>query len=72
MASPDKQQKRALRAKAKAKQNRTQRAAATKPDAFAGEELIAHLGEAAFDARPVAVGDSVTATWDSTQAHVLE
>jgi putative spermidine/putrescine transport system ATP-binding protein len=38
----------------------------------AGEELIAHLGEAAFDARPVGVGDSVTAIWDGTQAHVLE
>ncbi len=38
----------------------------------AGEELIAHLGEAAFDALPVSVGDNVTATWDSTQAHVLE
>jgi hypothetical protein len=36
MASPNKQQKRAHRAKAKAKQNRTQRAVATKPDAFAG------------------------------------
>ncbi|WP_026791608.1 ABC transporter ATP-binding protein [Pleomorphomonas oryzae] len=38
----------------------------------AGEELIAHLGEAAFDAAPVTVGDSVIATWDDTQAHVLE
>ena len=37
MASPNKQQKRAQRAKTKAKQNRTQRAVATKPDAFAGE-----------------------------------
>ncbi|MBS1165723.1 MAG: transporter ATP-binding protein [Proteobacteria bacterium] len=37
----------------------------------AGDELIAHLGEAAFDARPVAVGDAVTATWDATQAHGL-
>lgn len=40
--------------------------------ADSGDELIAHLGEAAFDAGPVAVGDSVTATWDDTQAHVLE
>ena len=38
MASPNKQQKRAHRAKAKAKQNRTQRAVATKPDAFAGDD----------------------------------
>ncbi|WP_339435746.1 hypothetical protein [Pseudomonas sp. EL_65y_Pfl1_R32] len=38
MASPDKQQKRAQRAKAKAKQNRTQRAVAAKPDAFAGDD----------------------------------
>eukprot|EP01030_Chromulinospumella_sphaerica_P025657 gene25657-25814_t len=38
MASPDKQQKRAQRAKAKAKQNRTQRANAPKPDAFAGDD----------------------------------
>ena len=38
MASPNKQQKRAHRAKAKAKQNRTQRAVASKPDAFAGDD----------------------------------
>jgi len=38
MASPNKQQKRAHRAKAKAKQNRTQRVVATKPDAFAGDD----------------------------------
>ena len=38
MASPDKQQKRAQRAKAKAKQNRTQRANAPKQDAFAGDD----------------------------------
>ncbi len=38
MASPDKQQKRAQRAKAKAKQNRTQRANAPKHDAFAGDD----------------------------------
>ncbi|MBP1127268.1 MULTISPECIES: hypothetical protein [Pseudomonas] len=38
MASPNKQQKRAHRAKAKAKQNRTQRAVAAKPDAFAGDD----------------------------------
>ncbi|WP_339506854.1 hypothetical protein [Pseudomonas sp. EA_15y_Pfl1_P102] len=38
MASPDKQQKRAQRAKAKAKQNRTQRAVAAKLDAFAGDD----------------------------------
>lgn len=38
MASPDKQQKRAQRAKAKAKQNRTQRASAPKEDAFAGDD----------------------------------
>jgi len=38
MASPNKQQKRAQRAKTKAKQNRTQRAVATKPDAFAGDD----------------------------------
>ncbi|WP_330564911.1 hypothetical protein [Pseudomonas yamanorum] len=39
MASPNKQQKRAHRAKAKAKQNRTQRAVTTnKPDAFAGDD----------------------------------
>ncbi len=38
MASPNKQQKRAHRAKAKAKQNRTQRAVAAKPDAFADDD----------------------------------
>lgn len=38
MASPNKQQKRAQRAKTKAKQNRTQRAVASKPDAFAGDD----------------------------------
>ena len=38
MASPNKQQKRAQRAKTKAKQNRTQRAVATTPDAFAGDD----------------------------------
>ncbi|KRP59812.1 hypothetical protein [Pseudomonas trivialis] len=38
MASPNKQQKRAHRAKAKAKQNRTQRAVTAKPDAFAGDD----------------------------------
>ncbi|GGL54744.1 hypothetical protein GCM10009091_40710 [Pseudomonas brenneri] len=38
MASPDKQQKRAQRAKAKAKQNRTQRANAPKQDAFADDD----------------------------------
>ncbi|MDU1662499.1 MAG: hypothetical protein E6861_23910, partial [Stenotrophomonas maltophilia] len=38
MASLDKQQKRAQRAKAKAKQNRTQRANAPKQDAFAGDD----------------------------------
>ncbi|WP_460132162.1 hypothetical protein [Pseudomonas sp. S1_E04] len=38
MASPNKQQKRAHRAKAKAKQNCTQRAIAAKPDAFAGDD----------------------------------
>lgn len=38
MASPNKQQKRAQRAKTKAKQNRTQRAVAPKPDAFAGDD----------------------------------
>ncbi len=38
MASPNKQQKRAHRAKAKAKQNRTQRAVASKPDAFSGDD----------------------------------
>lgn len=43
MASPNKQQKRAHRAKAKAKQNRTQRAVATKPDAFAGDDDLIDL-----------------------------
>ncbi len=38
MASPDKQQKRAQRAKAKAKQNRTQRANAPKQDASADDD----------------------------------
>lgn len=38
MPSPNKQQKRAQRAKAKAKQNRSQRAGASKPDAFAGDD----------------------------------
>ncbi|KTC19396.1 hypothetical protein AO391_22260 [Pseudomonas marginalis ICMP 9505] len=38
MASPNKQQKRAQRAKTKAKQNRTQRNVAAKPDAFAGDD----------------------------------
>ena len=38
MASPNKQQKRAQRAKTKAKQNRTQRASATKQDAFADDD----------------------------------
>lgn len=38
MASPNKQQKRASRAKAKAKQNRTQRAGAPKQDAFEGDD----------------------------------
>ena len=38
MSSAHHQQKRASRAKAKAKQNRTQRANAPKPDAFAGDD----------------------------------
>ncbi|MGY2290867.1 hypothetical protein ACW9H6_14145 [Pseudomonas sp. SDO528_S397] len=38
MASPNKQQKRAQRAKTKAKQNRTQRAGAPKQDAFEGDD----------------------------------
>ncbi|WP_017529565.1 hypothetical protein [Pseudomonas fluorescens] len=38
MASPNKQQKRAQRAKTKAKQNRTQRAVAAKSDAFEGDD----------------------------------
>ena len=43
MASPNKQQKRAHRAKAKAKQNRTQRAVAPKPDAFAATTAASTL-----------------------------
>ena len=43
MASPNKQQKRAHRAKAKAKQNRTQRAVASKPDAFSGDDSLIDL-----------------------------
>ncbi|WP_237154758.1 ABC transporter ATP-binding protein [Oryzibacter oryziterrae] len=37
----------------------------------AGEDLIAHVGEAVFDARPLQVSESVTALWDAAQSHTL-
>ena len=37
-----------------------------------GQELVAQIAEAAFDATPLAVGQSVVATWDPSSAHPLE